>query len=55
MDEGGEGDRDSNHDFCLPDVAERVRVTSSVAEADQPSTRQPRASNSSTVLNASRS
>ena len=33
-----EKERDANHDFCLTDVVERVRVTSSVAEADQSST-----------------
>lgn len=28
--------RDPNHDFCLTDVVEWVRVTSPLAEADRP-------------------
>jgi hypothetical protein len=30
-----EAERDLNHDFCLTDVAEGVRVTAQLAEADQ--------------------
>jgi len=34
VDEGGRERRDPNHDFCLTDVVERVRVTSLDAEPD---------------------
>ena len=45
----------ANHDFCLTDVVERVRVTSLVAEADRQSARQLRVRTRKCICNAFKS